>query len=91
MIKKVNIALAIAFAAMFAMKGLKNIKEASAAKRAAAQAPAAEQQEESQLAPNIYYGPATRWRIRYQTGTVSFWTSYAPYSQRGRSAISTAT
>ena len=56
MIKKVNIALAIAFAAMFAMKGLKNIKEASAAKRAAAQAPAAEQQEESQLAPNIYYG-----------------------------------
>ena len=55
MIKKINIALAIAFAAMFAMKGLKNFKEASA-KRAAAQDLAAEQQGESQLAPRVYYG-----------------------------------
>ena len=55
MIKKVNIALAIAFAAMFAMKGLKNLKEASA-KRAAAQDRAAVQQEESQLAPHVCYG-----------------------------------
>ena len=55
MIKKINIALAIAFAAMFAMKGLKNLKEASA-KRAAAQDRAAVQQEESQLAPHVCYG-----------------------------------
>ena len=55
MIKKINIALAIAFVAMFAMKGLKNLKEASA-KRAAAQDRAAVQQEESQLAPHVCYG-----------------------------------
>ena len=55
MIKKVNIALAIAFAALFAMKGLKNLKEAGA-KRAAAQDRAVEQQEESQLAPHVCYG-----------------------------------
>ena len=55
MIKKINIALAIAFAAMFAMKGLKNLKEASA-KRSAAQDRAAVQQEESQLAPHVCYG-----------------------------------
>ena len=55
MIKKVNIALAIAFVAMFAMKGLKGLKDASA-KRSATQERAAERQDESQLAPHIYYG-----------------------------------
>ena len=55
MIKKINIALAIAFVAMFALKGLKNFKEASV-KRAAPQDRAAERQEESQLAPHVCYG-----------------------------------
>ena len=55
MIKKINIALAIAFVVMFALKGLKNFKEASA-KRAAPQNRAAERQEASQLAPHICYG-----------------------------------
>jgi len=55
MIKKINIALLIAFVAMLAMKGLKGLKEASA-KRAVAQDRTAEQSEESQLAPRVYYG-----------------------------------
>jgi len=55
MIKKVNVALVIAFVAMLAVKGLKGLKDASA-KRSAVQDRAAERSEESQLAPHICYG-----------------------------------
>ena len=54
MIKKINIALAIVFAAMFALKGLKSLKEAGA-RRSAAQDRAAQRQDGSQLAPHVYY------------------------------------
>jgi len=56
MIKKINIALAIAFAAMFALKGLKSLKDASVKRENARQDGKAEMQEGSLLAPNVYYG-----------------------------------
>ena len=55
MIKKINIALLIAFVAMFALKGLKGLKDANA--KASTSRPAdAPRQEASQLAPRVYYG-----------------------------------
>lgn len=56
MIKKINIALAIAFALLFALKGLKEIKTARERNPAAGAAAAAAQPAGSKLAPNVYYG-----------------------------------
>ena len=57
MIKKLNVALVVAFAVMLAFKGLKNLKENNAKKAALRQDAAAQRQEEgSQLAPCVYYG-----------------------------------
>ena len=55
MIKKINVALLIAFVAMLAVKGLKGLKDANAS-RSVAQDRVVERTEESQLAPRIYYG-----------------------------------
>ena len=55
MIKKINIALLIAFVSMFAFKGLKGLKDANAKVSTSRQADA-QRQEASQLAPNICYG-----------------------------------
>ena len=56
MIKKLNILLAIVFAAMFAMKGAKSIKESHAKRVAMRVAPVLQADGVSRLAPNVYYG-----------------------------------
>ena len=56
MIKKINVALAIAFAAMLALKGLKALKDARANAPSARQDAVSARQEASQLAPHVYYG-----------------------------------
>ena len=55
MIKKFNIALVVAFAAMLAMKGLKEVKKARERRAQGEPAPVAEEQKASELAPNVYY------------------------------------
>ena len=55
MIKKINVALLIAFVAMLAVKGLKGLKDANAS-RSVVQDRVVERTEESQLAPHVYYG-----------------------------------
>jgi len=55
MIKKINIALAVAFAVLLAFKGLKNLKNARAEKSTSRQDAVASRQEISQLAPRVYY------------------------------------
>ena len=57
MIKKINVALAIAFAVLLTVKGLKQLKDAATAQSTARQNVAAAQQADvSSLAPHIYYG-----------------------------------
>ena len=57
MIKKINVALAIAFAVLLTVKGLKQLKDAATAQSAPRQNVAAAQQADvSSLAPHIYYG-----------------------------------
>ena len=57
MIKKVNIALAVAFVALLAVKGLKGLKDAAARSPGDVQGgAAAERNEESLLAPCVCYG-----------------------------------
>ncbi len=56
MIKKVNIALAVAFAALLAVKGLKWLKDSIAEQAGGAGKTPAAQQEASLPAPNVYYG-----------------------------------
>ena len=57
MIKKINVALAIAFAVLLTVKGLKQLKDAATAQSATRQNVAAAQQADvSSLAPHVYYG-----------------------------------
>ncbi len=57
MIKKINVALAIAFAVLLTVKGLKQLKDAATAQSTARQNVAAAQQADvSSLAPHVYYG-----------------------------------
>ena len=56
MIKKVNILLAVAFAAMLALKGMKALKSPKLAKPQAEEAASAERQGASRLAPCVCYG-----------------------------------
>ena len=57
MIKKINVALAIAFAVLLTVKGLKQLKDAATARSATRQNVAAAQQADvSNLAPHVYYG-----------------------------------
>ena len=57
MIKKINVALAIAFAVLLTVKGLKQLKDAATARSATRQNVAAAQQADvSSLAPHVYYG-----------------------------------
>lgn len=56
MIKKVNVALAVAFVVLLAFKGLKGLKDARENASAARQDAAPARQEVSQLAPCVYYG-----------------------------------
>lgn len=56
MIKKINIALAVAFAVLLAFKGLKSLRDSRAKEPAARQESVAERPEVSQLAPRVYYG-----------------------------------
>ena len=56
MIKKINVALAIAFAVLLAVKGLKQLKSASASSSSSRQKVAAQPSEVSSLAPHVYYG-----------------------------------
>ena len=57
MIKKINVALAIAFAVLLTVKGLKQLKDAATAQSTARQNVAAAQQADvSNLAPHVYYG-----------------------------------
>lgn len=55
MIKKINIVLAILFAVMFALKGLKEIKADRERNAAANPAPAKAAKAETELAPTVYY------------------------------------
>ena len=55
MIKKINIALVVAFVVLLVFKGLKNFKDARAKKAEMRQDAVAAQQEISQLAPCVYY------------------------------------
>ena len=56
MIKKVNVLLVVAFAAMLALKGMKALKSNNAARRQARKDVPSERQNVSQLAPYICYG-----------------------------------
>lgn len=56
MIKKINVALAIAFAVLLAVKGLKQLKTAATTSSATRQNAVARQSEVSSLAPRVYYG-----------------------------------
>ena len=55
MIKKLNIVLAILFAVMFALKGLKEIKADRDRNAAANPVPAKAAKAQTELAPNVYY------------------------------------
>ena len=55
MIKKINIFLAIVFAALFGLKGLKEIKTARERDAVADAAPSRAERAESALEPNVYY------------------------------------
>ena len=55
MIRKINIAMAVAFVVLLAVKGLRNLSASAAAARAAAASSAAAADDGTSLAPHVYY------------------------------------
>ena len=79
MIKKLNILLAVVFAAMLAMKGAKSLK-AARLRRADAGADVVAEVDASPLTSTMVFSQATRLKIPYQTATECFSTWHAPFS-----------